>query len=63
MFLLFLVYFQFLVSMPFVFIMLVFVSVFHGVEAESIGFIKTKLQPKLKDAELIIQGSFLFLIF
>ena len=27
------------------------------------GFIKTKLQPKLKDAELIIQGSFLFLIY
>ena len=27
------------------------------------GFIKNKLQPKLKDAELIIQGSFLFLIY
>ena len=44
--------------------MLVFASVFQGVEAESIkGFIKTKLQPKLKDAELIIYGSFLFLIY
>ena len=33
-------------------------------EAKSIkGFIKTKFQPKLKDAELIIQGIFLFLIY
>ena len=44
--------------------MLVFVSVFQDVEAESIeGFIKTKIQPKLNEAELIIQGSFLFLIY
>ena len=44
--------------------MLVSVSVFQGVEAKSIGgFIKTKFQPKLKDAKLIIQGSFLFLIY
>ena len=35
--------------------MLVFVSIFQGVEAESIeDFIKPKLQTKLKDAELII---------
>ena len=44
--------------------MLVFVSIFQGVKAKSIeGFIKTKFQPKLKDAELIIHGSFLFLIY
>ena len=43
---------------------LVFAYVFQGVEVESNeGFIKTKLQPKLKDAELIIKGSFLFLIY
>ena len=37
---------------------------FEGIEAKSIeGFIKHKLHPKLKDAELIIQGSFLFLIY
>ena len=41
----------------------VFVSVFQGVKAESIGFIKTKLQTKLKDVELIIQGSNLLLIY
>ena len=41
-----------------------FMLVFQGVEAESIeGFIKTKLQPKLKDAEFIIQRSFLLLIY
>ena len=48
MLLLFLVDFQFLVSMLFLFLvyMLVFSYVFQGVEAESIeGFIKTKLQP------------------
>ena len=64
-FLLFLVYFQFLSNMKFYFrFMLVFVSVFQGVRVESIeGFIKIKLKPKLKDAELIIRGSFLFLIY
>ena len=55
-FLLFLVYFPFLINMKLYFrFMLVFVYVFQGVEVESIeGFIKTKLQPKLKDEELII---------
>ena len=64
-FLLFLVYFQFLVSMKFYFrFMLVFVSIFQGVGALSIkGFIKIKLQPKLKDAKFICKGTFLFLIY